>query len=99
MRRTTTALLLAACLATGESLWASDRRPAADPQPLPNPQPIATCQSSSPAKTDTGKAGKKHEQQGKKTVSLQTAQSNCGCNVQEGDPEAPQNRVEYGGGG
>jgi hypothetical protein len=96
MRRITAALLLTTCLAAGESLWAQNGEPTAEPQQA------STQQTSSADDNKTYSNDKTRHEQDKKTANAQSAQSNCAPDanpVSEGDPDAPQNRVEYGGGG
>jgi protein-disulfide isomerase len=103
MRRITAALLLTTCLATAESLLAQNGEPAADLQQASTQQTSTEQTSSASSDTETQRSRyKARSEQDKNSAKAQAVQSNCApeaTNVSEGDPDAPQNRVEYGGGG
>lgn len=94
MRNITAALLLTTCLITGEGLWAQIGEPTAE---TPSTQQTSSTDSNKRPLTDNPQY-----EQDKKTAQAPPAQSNCAPDAKDihgGDPDAPQNRIEYGGGG
>ncbi len=103
MRTITAALLLSSCLAVSGLVQAQTQQPAGEPrndstqsasvyaQPQPDSDPAGS-------QTTCNQTSNKDQNAGNKE---QAAQCNCGsaADPHGGDPDAPQNHVEYGGGG
>ena len=98
MRRITAALLLTSCLLAGEAALAQEQNPAAETRQASMQSPSKDGASDMKSKQNRKDNGPNKKEEKK----AQAAQSNCAPNPNtpgEGDPDAPQNHVEYGGGG
>lgn len=98
MRRITAALLLTFCLVTGEIAHAQNQKQAGEPQQPYRQQPT----SQNGAKQNNKDTNRNKQENRSPAKEKQAAQSTCVPDPRsagEGDPDAPQNHVEYGGGG
>jgi hypothetical protein len=97
MRAITTALLLTSCLMAGVAQ--AQNKPADEPQQAYTQQPMAKDGATDNQSEYSRKQAKESKKEAKEA---QAEQSTCTPQPEipsEGDPEAPQNHVEYGGGG